>query len=453
MFRTGLRLHSSILHSSILALGLLSASSFSNAADLLELYKKAVSYDADIAAAKESMMAEKESENIAFGTLLPSINSSASLNFNNINQDPVSNSNRPAVFTLSVSQPVYNPANWHNLSAAEQNALRAQAGYDAATQSLILTVATAYFNVLRAEENLSTAKSEEAAVKRQYEQASEQFNVGLIAITDVHEAKASYDASQTERIRAEGVLTLAFEELSRLSGEEVRSLSSLREDFPIKLEANADVNHWIEQARQNSVEIRIADYQYKSLEQRYKAASTGHLPTVNLGAGYEFGDMNSGGPGPRDFDEEQSTIGLTVNMPLYAGGATQSRIRQSRHELEQARHLLDSAKRQASIQTRSEFINIRTNVQTVESLKQNIVSRESALQATREGYKVGTRNIVEVLDAERRYYSALRDYLNARFDYIESQLRIRRAAGTLSEKDLSELNAWLQARGTTASGS
>lgn len=446
MYRASLRLQSSIL-----ALGLLSLSPLSNAADLLELYKKAVSYDSNIAAAREVMMAQKESENIAFGALLPSINSTASLSFNNINRDNASDDNRPGVFSVSVAQPVFNPANWYNLNAAEQSALQAQVTYSAATQNLILSVATAYFNVLRAEENLTTAKAEEAAVKRQYEQASEQFNVGLIAITDVHEAKASFDAAQTERIRAEGNLTLAFEELLRLTGEETSTLSALREDFPITMEQAANVNHWVEQARQNSVEIRSAEYQYKALEQRHKAASSGHLPTLTLGAGYEYSDQNN--VAPRDSDSENSSVALTLNMPLYAGGATQSRIRQSRHELEQARHQLDAAKRQASIQARSEFINIRTNVQTVESLKQNIVSRESALQATREGYKVGTRNIVEVLDAERRYYSALRDYLNARFDYIESQMRIRRAAGTLSEKDLSELNAWLQVRGTTASGS
>jgi outer membrane protein len=434
----------------VFSLGLLSP--LAQSADLLELYNKALSYDAGIAAARSAMMAEKESESIALAALLPAVNASASVSVNNVNRDPLSDDNRPAVFSVSLSQPLFNPASWHTLSAAEQSALSAQTVYAAAEQALILTFATTYFNVLRAEENLTTARSEESAVKRQYEQAREQFDVGLISITDVHEAKASHDASQTARIQAEGALTLAFEELSRLTGEEVRKLAKLREDFPVELDTKVSVDDWLQLARQNNLDIRIAQYRLNALEENLKAARSGHLPTLALGAGYEYGDQNNVGHGPQDSDSETTSISLTLNMPLYSGGGTQSRVRQNRHLSEQARHQLDDAKRQASIQARSAFINIRTNVQTVESLQQNIVSRESALEATREGYKVGTRNIVEVLDAERRYYAALRDYLNARFDYIESQLSISRAAGTLSQNDLADLNKWLQEQAAPTPG-
>ncbi len=432
-----------------LALGLSLLAGTAQSADLLELYQKALAYDAGIAGARAGMMAEKQAQNIAFGALLPSIQSTASLSTQNLNTEPLSDDSRPGVFTLSVNQPVYDPANWHNLSAAEQNALRAQTSYTAAEQELILNFATTYFNVLRAEENLTTAKAEEAAVKRQFEQASEQFEVGLIAITDVHEAKAGYDASQTARIQAEGALTLAHEELARLTGEHADRLARLREDFPVTLDERHGVSRWLELAAQYNPEIRVAQYQLKAQEASLQAARSGHLPTVTMGAGYQYSDQNNlrGGSSFRsshDSDSENSFLSLNLNMPLYSGGSTQGRVQQNRFLVEQARHQLEDARRQANIRTRSEFINIRTNVQTVESLKQNILSRESALEATREGYKVGTRNIVEVLDSERRYYAALRDYLNARFDYIESQLRIRRAAGTLSQNDLSDLNKWLQ---------
>ena len=142
-------------------------------------------------------------------------------------------------------------------------------------------------------------------------------------------------------------------------------------------------------------------------------------------------------------NSDSTNIALTLNVPLYSGGATQAGVRKTRHLVEQARQQLTSAQRQAKIEARTEYINLKTNIQTVESLQQNIVSRQSALEATREGYNVGTRNIVEVLDAERNYFTALRDYANARFDFVESNLRIKRSAGTLSVLDIEALNEWL----------
>ncbi|MFT6030586.1 MAG: outer membrane protein [Oleiphilaceae bacterium] len=414
-------------------------------ADLLSLYQKAENYDADIFAAKSAYLAEREGESIAFSKLLPSINASASIEHTDSNfKGSPDDSYITETYTVALSQPLINFSSWYKVTAAEQNTLQAETTYLAAQQNLILEISSAYFGVLRTEENLRSAKSQEAAVKRQYEQAKEQFDVGLIAITDVHEAKASYDASQTLRIRSEGDLTIARENLSRITGEYSTELATLKSDFPITMDKNTSAEQWAESAFQNNLNIKIAEFALNSVKADYKASKSGHYPTLNLEAGYRNNDFSNNRS--NDTDQTNTNIALTLNVPLYSGGATQASVRQKRHLIEQASQQLTSAQRQAKIETRTEYINLKTNIQTVESLQQNIISRQSALEATREGYNVGTRNIVEVLDAERNYFTALRDYANARFDFVESNLRIKRSAGTLNKADIEALNKWLESR-------
>ncbi|WP_197474031.1 TolC family protein, partial [Oleiphilus sp. HI0066] len=190
--------------------------------DLVELYQSALTYDADIAAAESAYVAEQEQENIALANLLPQIDADASIGHTNdeIKKGPnVSDSYKSTTYGVSLTQPLFNMPRWYDLSASEYGSSRAEAEFLTAQQNLILKVSEAYFNVLRAEEDLIASQALETAVKRQYEQAKEQFEVGLIAITDVHEAKASYDSSQTTRIRAEGALTIARETLSRITGQ------------------------------------------------------------------------------------------------------------------------------------------------------------------------------------------------------------------------------------------
>ena len=417
--------------------------SFASSSDLIGLYQHAENYDSGIFAARSAFLAEKEGENLALAGLLPAINGSVSAVRTNSNNELQGDDNYKTLnYAVSLTQPIFNLPNWYTLSSAEQSTFRAQAVYLSAQQDLIITVASAYFNVLREQENLKSARSQEAAVKRQYEQAREQFDVGLIAITDVHEAKASYDSSQTSRIRSEGNLTVAIENLSRLTGQYTSELATLKSDFPVTLDVNNSAEDWVTSAFENNLNIKSADYALKALESQLDSSKAQHSPTLNLNAAY--GNTNLTNLSPTNNESEESSISLTLNIPFYSGGATQASARQTRHQVEQAKHLLSSAQRQARLETRTEYINITTNIQTVESLQQNIISRESALEATREGYKVGTRNIVEVLDAERNYFTSLKDYANARFDFVESNLRIRRSAGTLSVKDLQELNQWLE---------
>ena len=414
---------------------------------LLSLYKLAENYDAEIFSAQSAFLAERENESIALASALPTLNATLSSGRTNSNSDSRGDDTyKTTSYSVSLSQSLINLPTWYTLSSSEQNSLRAESLYLSAQQNLILSVSSAYFNVLREEENLRSDQSQEAAVKRQYEQAKEQFDVGLIAVTDVHEAQASYDASRTSRIRSEGNLTIAKVSLSRLTGSTINNLNALKADFPISMDTSQDIDQWTETATSHNLNIKIARYALKSLEKDFKAKMATHLPTLDLNANYNFEELSNRKTGNPNFtrpEDEQSSISISLNLPLYSGGAVQAAARQTRHLVEQARHELISTQRKAHVDVKTEYINIKTNIQTVDALKQNIVSNESALEATREGYNVGTRNIVEVLDAERNYFTALKDYANARFDYVESTLRIKRAVGTLNVTDLEALNVWL----------
>ncbi len=415
--------------------------------DLLTLYQSSLDFDADIAAAEAAYRAEQEAEGIALAPLLPNLSASAAQGQTNSNiHKGLQNSDffKDGGLSVNLSQSLFDLPNWYELDTSEANSAQAEAIYLEAQQDLILNVSTAYFNVLSAESDLTAAKALETAVKRQYQQAKEQFDVGLIAITDVHEAKASFDSSKTTRIRAEGALTLSHETLARITGIYTENLFELDEDFPIIADPSNTADSWVEIAEENSLAIKAAQYAYQSVESTHSASKAEHWPTLTLNAAYENRDFDNYKSGVNGQTEtETSNVFLNFNLPIYSGGGTQANVRRTRFQLEQARQQLESTKRLARLETRTEFINITTNIQTVESLQQNIISRESALEATREGYNVGTRNIVEVLDAERNYFTALRDYAAARFDFVESTLRIRKAAGLLSLPDIEALNAYL----------
>ncbi len=414
------------------------------AADLMTAYQDAVKYDSSLAASRASLMAQKEGEVQARAGLLPSVSLNASMQHLDLNSDLGDDSYRSSGFGLSVAQPVFRAQNWFTFQASQENTRIAETQFSIAQQTLILDVATAYFNVLSAQETLRTSQAAEAAFKRQWEQAKERFDVGLIAITEVHEAKANYDATKTSRIQAQGSLDIANQALSRLSGVEYNQINDLKAALPVNTPAPANVNAWITNATTNNLSIQASQLAVDAQALQLKTAQAGHYPTVDLVAGYNYTNYN--GRSPADDALGSTSLALELNVPLYQGGSTESGIRQARYTLEELELNLETAKRNVKLDTTSIYRTIITDIETVASRKQNIVSRESALEATKAGYNVGTRNIVEVLDAERSYYIALAEYATARYDYVINTLRLKQAAGSLSPQDLIDLNQWLEAR-------
>jgi outer membrane protein len=423
------------------------------AMDLVETYEKAISYDSGIASARAQLAAQQAGIDISRSSLLPQIGLFGELADNELDDNGQDISYRESSYGIQLTQPLFRAEDWFRYDGSKFQSKAAQAQYNLAQQQLMLDVATAYFNVLRAEDGLTTALATEAAIQRQYEQAQERFDVGLIAITEVYEARASYDAVKSQRIAAESELDIARERLARLTGEYTKDLDNLTQAFPLMRPDPMDPSAWEQTAVARNWQIQSAIYELNTNEASLKTAKSGHLPTLDLSARWAKSDVSDldapaqpqqlPGQSSQAGDGTERQIALTLNVPLYMGGGTQAGVRQQRSLVEVAQQSLATVRRDVRVNARSLFLTVNTNIESASALEQTIISRRSALDATRAGYEVGTRNIVEVLDAERAYYVALRDYANARYDYIINTFNLKLAAGILSPRDLAGLNEWL----------
>ena len=424
--------------------------------DLIQAYQKALNYDSSLSAARYSYEASQAAIDVAKAGLLPHISAYGNAGYTDVDAGSRGDSYKSAGYGLQLSQPLFEADTYFNFEASQFTSNAAKAQFNLAQQQLMLDVSTAYFNVLRAKDTLTTARATEAALKRQWEQAKEQYDVGLIAITGVHEARAGYDSSISQRIAGENQLDVARERLARLTGDYPKQLANLEQNFPVAPPVPQNPDAWEQTALSQNWSIRSAEAQTQATQKQVDIAKAGHYPTVDLTASYgrsnTWGRSLAGGSAggttfaaSADGWTNTATLGLQLNVPLYAGGGINAGIRQARATYSQSEEQLKTARRNVSLDTRSLFRTINTNIQTVAAQRQAIVSRRSALEATRAGYSVGTRNIVEVLDAEQNYYISLQDYANARYDYVINTLSLKQAAGTLSPEDLLELNKWLSA--------
>jgi len=435
--------------------------------DLVESYTKALGYDSGIAAAKANYNASEDAVDISRSPLLPLLVGTGEARHvdRDTRGDALDTSYKSYSAGLSLTQPLFNAADWFSYEASKLQTKSAEAQFNLAQQQLILDVATAYFNVLRAEDALAVAVASEKAIGRQYEQAQERYNVGLIAITAVYEARATFDDSKSARIAAESQVDLARERLARLTGEYIEDLDNLEQDFPLTRPVPNTPTAWEKAALTQNWSVFAAEADLLASEKQVDVAKAGHYPTLDLFATYGVADTEgldasgayaaaaaagagAGGAGAAglsggDYTVTEGVIGLRLNVPIYSGGGVQASVRRQRSLTTVAEENLKTVRRDVQVNARSLFLSVNTNVDSVNSLEQTIVSRSSALDATEAGYDVGTRNIVEVLDSQRAYYVSLRDYANARYDYVLNSLNLKQAAGTLGPEDLAELNRWL----------
>jgi outer membrane protein len=421
------------------------------ATGLMEAYEKALSYDSDIASARATVDSQRALTDVRRSRLLPVLDLVGSASYTDTDSPPTNDSFNTLRYGVELTQPLFRADVWFDYEASQFDSKSAFADYNLAQQELILDVATEYFDVLRAKDALTTARATELAIKRQYEQTQERYDVGLIAITEVLEARASFDDSTSRRIAAENDLDIARERLARLTGEYAEDLNNLRQDFPLTRPQPENPDAWEQTAIDQNWQIQSSVFQVDASKLTLKSAKADHYPTVDLSASYTEADvsgLDSRGLSAAERPGGVTTDGviqLSVRVPLYAGGGIQAGVRQQRSLVEVAEESLKTVRRDVRVNTRSLFRTVNTNIESASALEQTIVSRRSALDATRAGYDVGTRNIVEVLDAERNYYIALRDFANARYDYVINTLSLKQAAGTLSPQDLVDINRWLSA--------
>ncbi len=417
-----------------------------HATDLVTVYQQAAEYDSELAAAFAGFKAQEERVDEAQAALLPQIGATANLQRTRFFGDPgfeVESSFSSSGWGVSLVQPLFRADRWYRFQGSKLASERAQAEFAQEQQELILRTAEAYFSVLRTKEALTTSVAAEEAFERQWQQAVQRHRVGLTAVTEVHESRALYDAAKVQRIALEGEVDLAMENLERLTGKTYPALANLSEQFPIFRPVPNEPDAWVNTALKQNWTVQTAFHGVQVAQEQAKAARAVHYPTLDAVASYNRSNSNSSGSGLEEYRQNYMTVGIELNVPLYAGGGVAAGAQRARYELEQAEQVLTTVRRNVTLNTRSLFRAINTNIESIAARKQAIISAESALSATRAGYKVGTRNVVEVLDAERLYYETLRDYTNDRFSYVLNSLRLKQAAGTLSPDDLIQLNRWL----------
>ncbi|PYG98110.1 channel protein TolC [Arthrobacter stackebrandtii] len=397
--------------------------------DLVSVYQEAVDNNADLAAARADYGARREVVPQARAGLLPNLSADAEMmNTRTKLDEPSITSNRSGnSWSATLAQPIFRADRWFQLQAAEAVNEQAALELSATEQNLILQTAQNYFAVLRAQDNLAATKAEEAAFKRQLDQSNERFDVGLSDKTDVLQSQASYDTARANRIIAERQVQDAFEALVTLTNREYTSIQGVVHTLPVQVPTPNDAKAWVETAGRQNLNLLDAVAKY----QKGDNDSLGFTNPSQLGVRYS-GDV------------EQTSVGLQLNIPIYSGGLTSSQVREAYQRLSQSEQQRESLRRQVVENTRNLHRAVNTDVEQVQARKQSIISNQSALEATEIGYQVGTRNIVDVLDAQRQLYTSVRDYNNSRYDYILDNLSLKQAAGTLSPQDLQDLKRYLK---------
>ena len=311
----------------------------------------------------------------------------------------------------------------------------------------MVLVAERYFSVLDAQDNLEFAEAEKSSIGRQLDQATQRFEVGLIAITDVKAAQARYDLSVSLEIQAISKLVEAKDSLREVAGTYYDNLALLKTDLKLERPQPDSPESWIEQAKKQNLKIMAAQARTETAQQEIRRQRAGHLPTVDLSASASYIDIQFGGIAPIRRDD--SEIGVEMNMPLYLGGLVNSRTRQARSRFQEATDRLQQEIRAAELETRNAFRGVVTDIAQVKALSKSLESTKIAVEAEQAGFEVGTRTIVDVLDAQREKFLAKLTYSRARYLYVVDQLRLKKAAGILDSEDILEVNRALVPAATT----
>lgn len=416
------------------------------AEDLMQVYRQAMDSDPVLKAAVASREASQETKPQARALLLPSAEATLGQGrtFGTAGQTSYPSSYNSHNYSIGLAQPIYNRGSLVQQRLADAVVSQSDVDLRNTENELILRISQGYFGVLAALDNLTYATAAKNAFARQLDQANRRFEVGLATITDVYDAQARFDAAVSAEIEYTNKLADARELLRQLTGQEYAQLNLLSERMPLVLPKPSDPEEWVRMALENNLKLRSTAFGVDRARENIQLQKAGHYPTLNLQASRTdlddsvFTDTNS------------SQVNLELRIPLYSGGAVSSRSRQAAYNYEAARQSLENQQRDTVRTVRNAYRGQEAAISQIKALDQTRISTRSALEANQAGYEVGTRTIVDVLNAERDVYLAEANYASARYSYIANYLTLRQAAGQLSEADLTEINGWLGKPESTA---
>lgn len=417
------------------------------AADLMDIYREALSQDPVYASARYAYEAGKEVLPQARAGVLPSISLAAGLNRNHRETEGFSSLDYTGhSYTLSLSQPLFRMQNWIAVDQAGLQVKQFEAVFADASQSLIVRAAQAYFDVLLAQDNVSLSGAQKTAISEQLAQAKRNFEVGTATITDTYEAQAKYDLGIAKEISDLNDLEIKRRALQQLIGKMPASLDPLRDNPGLALPQPSEMEQWVKAAEEASPVVAQLRLAYEIAAKEVTRTKGGHLPTLDLTGSYTNGNTPiSGASGSLGalVDTKAALIGLSLNIPLYQGGGTQSRIRQALSNRDRAAQELENTKRAVAQAVRQSYLGVTNGVAQVKALEAALVSNRSSLDATVLGKEVGVRTNVDVLNAQQQLFQAQRDLQQARYTTILSQLRLKSASGRLKDDDLADVNRLL----------
>lgn len=434
---------------------------------LRDIYELALENDAQLKSEEATYLARRETENLSRSALLPQVSTSYSYRNSDVDVDGESiitegdslsvgntSTNRDVDidgYAINLNQALFDLSAWFSFQSGKEVTKEAEATFASNQQNLIVRVVEAYLLVLRAQDNLSASQAQERAFERQLEQTQQRFEVGLIAITDVYEAQAARDLSEVNRIVDENNVSVALERLSVLTGQPQSNLNVLVDDFKILPPNPVERAAWVDFSLTNNFQLQAARYRAEAARQNAKAFKMEHAPTVT--GSYEYSDFDTDGSfrsNPENLfavqpnnTTEENAWQISVSVPLYSGGAISSNRRKSAQEYNASREQLINLQRETVTNTRSLHMTVLSDVSRIAARKQSIISSRSSLDATQAGYEVGTRNVVDVLNAQNILFQAERDYANSRYDYVLNLMRLKEQSGLLSPQDVITLDSFM----------
>lgn len=425
------------------ALLLLGVSVPSQAFDLVAAWQAARNYNADFAASRAQHEADQEKRVQGRAQLLPQASVTGTYGYNNpIQPANVLGANAQRRYeshgySVGVQQPLFDMGKYAGYQKGKIGTELGDTNYDAAEQQLILDIAQAYFNVLRARDTLEATRASKKTFLNQLQQAKTAFEVGTATITDTNEAQAGYDGAVAQEISDANNLELAEHNLSRLTGLDPAGIQSVRDKLPLDPPKPAGLDEWIALALHNSLDIKSSEQKLQLAEQTVLEKQGNRLPVVSLSAGYSNSLSNQSGTYPHT---RGSNIGVTVTVPLFAGGGINSQVREAVAQRDAASDQLEAKRRQVKEDVRKAYLGVTNGAALVRAQQQLLISAKSKVDSTRLGKEVGIRTNLDLLQAEQAYYSTLTTLANAKYNYLTARLALAQSAGQLEPKVLTDVN-------------
>lgn len=427
--------------------------------NLLDIYQNALSQDPSWASSRSANLAAQEKLEQGKALYRPTVtlNSDVSESRTNLDRDlnnggidargnPIGGNGRQRFdswgYNLNVTQPLFRRDNFVQYQQSKLVVSQADRQLVLDKQNLMQRVTQAYFDVLLAQDSIALINAQKSAISRQLEQAKANFEVGTSTITDVNEAQARFDLTIAEEIAAINQLEIKKRALQAIIGKMPQSLATVREDLSPQLPQPNDMQAWVDLAEQNSLALAIQQHNFQIATREVERTRAGHLPTLDAIARYSD-NRNNGSASGFASDLEDLTVGLQLAIPIYQGGAVSSRVREAAANLQKAQEDMEVVRRQAELDTRQAYLDVSSGVAQVKAYEQALVSNQSQLDSTTLGYEVGVRTSVDVLNAQQQFYTAKRDLLQARYNYLISFVRLKFASGLLTEADLVNINQHL----------